>query len=493
MRPLRPFAALVVLTLLPAAASSAATSFTVFNTADSGAQSLRAVIEAINANNTETVFNLNFNVGSNQTILINSNLPRIGRPNSFITIDGSLSPGLSIDGQGSSSLFYANQNALLIVRDLTLMRGESSEGGCLRAGTDGPPMTVQRVLFSGCIAGIGSGGAISASAQLNVTDSVFIDNHMNGMSGVASGGGAIIKTGSGNLIVEGSSFIDNAALGDGSNGGITLLGGAIYIADSSLNHAIRGSWFSGNLATNPGGSGNGYGGAIHLENGGLTVERSFFRGNQADREGGAITAGAFVNANAQRIVQVRNSTFERNRAGSYGGAISVSNPGNASGVLDVRNSLFQFNDAPDGYSLRMTDNVGTMTVSHSAFGAPGLDGSGTAAHCLGSAQSSNQNAGLQPLQLGCGLNGVAVANFALIGTEPTLPASFPVAYDMALSSPLVDAGVTGAGNLADPAACLTSDARGQARPQSIQFGVTPRCDIGPVELLGPLFSDGFED
>lgn len=493
MRPLRPFAALVVLTLLPAAANSAATSYTVFNTADSGAQSLRAVIEAINANNTETVFNLNFNVGSNQTILINSNLPRIGRPNSFITIDGSLSPGLSIDGQGTSSLFYANQNALLVVRDLTLTRGESSEGGCLRAGTDGPPMTVQRVLFSGCIAGIGSGGAISASAQLNVTDSVFIDNRMNGMSGVASGGGAIIKTGSGNLIVEGSSFIDNAALGDGNTSGIVLLGGAIYIADGSLNHAIRGSWFSGNLAANPGGSIGGYGGAIHLENGGLTVERSFFRGNQADREGGAITAGAFVNANAQRIVQVRNSTFERNRAGSYGGAISVSNPGNASGVLDVRNSLFQFNDAPDGYSLRMTDNVGTMTVSHSAFGAPGLDGSGTAAHCLGSAQSSNQNAGLQPLQLGCGLNGVAVANFALIGTEPTLPASFPVAYDMALSSPLVDAGVTGAGNLADPAACLTSDARGQARPQSIQFGVTPRCDIGPVELLGPLFSDGFED
>lgn len=493
MRPLRPFAALTLLTLLPAAASSAATSYTVFNTADSGAQSLRAVIEAINANNTETVFNLNFNVGSNQTILINSNLPRIGRPNSFITIDGSLSPGLSIDGQGTSSLFYANQNALLVVRDLTLTRGESSEGGCLRAGTDGPPMTVQRVLFSGCIAGIGSGGAISASAQLNVTDSVFIDNRMNGMSGVASGGGAIIKTGSGNLIVEGSSFIDNAALGDGNTSGIVLLGGAIYIADGSLNHAIRGSWFSGNLAANPGGSIGGYGGAIHLENGGLSVERSFFRGNQADREGGAITAGAFVNANAQRIVQVRNSTFERNRAGSYGGAISVSNPGNASGVLDVRNSLFQFNDAPDGYSLRMTDNVGTMTVSHSAFGAPGLDGSGTAAHCLGSAQSSNQNAGLQPLQLGCGLNGVAVANFALIGTEPTLPASFPVAYDMALSSPLVDAGVTGAGNLADPAACLTSDARGQARPQSIQFGVTPRCDIGPVELLGPLFSDGFED
>ncbi len=493
MRPLRPFAALVVLTLLPAAASSAATSYTVFNTADSGAQSLRAVIEAINANNTETVFNLNFNVGSNQTILLNSNLPRIGRPNSFITIDGSLSPGLSIDGQGTSSLFYANQNALLVVRDLTLMRGESSEGGCLRAGTDGPPMTVQRVLFSGCIAGIGSGGAISASAQLNVTDSVFIDNRMNGMSGVASGGGAIIKTGSGNLIVEGSSFIDNAALGDGNTSGIVLLGGAIYIADGSLNHAIRGSWFSGNLAANPGGSIGGYGGAIHLENGGLSVERSFFRGNQADREGGAITGGSFINASAQRMVQVRNSTFERNHAGSYGGAISVSNPGNANGVLDVRNSLFQFNDAPDGYSLQMANNGGTMTVSHTAFGAPGLDGSGTAAHCLGSAQSSNQNAGLQPLQLGCGLNGVAVANFALIGTEPTLPASFPVAYDMALSSPLVDAGVTGAGNLADPAACLTSDARGQARPQSIQFGVTPRCDIGPVELLGPLFSDGFED
>jgi hypothetical protein len=203
----------VLLALIPVAPTFAATSYTVFTTADSGAQSLRAVIEAINANSTETVFNLNFNVGSNQTILVNSNLPRIGRANSFITIDGSLSPGLSIDGQGTSSLFYANQNALLVVRDLTLTRGESSEGGCLRAGTDGPPMTVQRVLFSGCIAGIGSGGAISASAQLNVTDSVFVDNRMNGMSGVGSGGGAILKTGTGNLIVEGSSFIGQRGAG----------------------------------------------------------------------------------------------------------------------------------------------------------------------------------------------------------------------------------------------------------------------------------------
>lgn len=484
---------LALLALIPGLPTYAATSYTVFNTADSGAQSLRAVIEAINANNTETVFNLNFNVGSNQTILVNSNLPRIGRTGTFITIDGSLSPGLNIDGQGTSSLFYANQNALLVVRDLTLSRGESSEGGCLRAGTDGPPMTVQRVLFSGCIAGIGSGGAISASAQLNVSDSVFVDNRMNGMSGVASGGGAILKAGSGNLIVEGSSFIDNAALGDGSTSGIMLLGGAIYIADGSLNHAIRGSWFSGNVAENPGGSIAGFGGAIHVEDGGLTIERSFFRGNQADREGGAIAAGAFINATRVRAVQLRNSTFERNLAGVYGGAISVSNPGNANGVLGVRNSLFQFNDAPDGYSLRMSDNVGTMTVSHSAFGAPGLDGSGDATHCLGSAQASNQNAGLLPLQFGCGLNGVGVADFALIGSEPTLPASFPVAYDMALTSPLVDAGVTGAGNLADPAACLTSDARGQERPQSIQFGVMPRCDIGPVEVLGPLFGDGFED
>lgn len=490
---MRLFPGLALLALIPSLPTYAVTTFTVVNTADSGAQSLRAVIETINANTTETVFNLNFNVGSNQTILVNSNLPRIGRAGTAITIDGSFSPGLTIDGQGTSSLFYANQNALLVVRDLTLSRGESSEGGCLRAGTNGPPMTVQRVLFSGCIAGIGSGGAISASAQLNVTDSVFVDNRMNGMSGIFSGGGAILKTGSGNLIVEGSSFIDNAALGDGSTSGITLLGGAIYIADGSLNHAVRGSWFSGNVAANPGGSIAGFGGAIHVENGGLTVERSFFRGNQADREGGAITAGASIDATRVRAVQLRNSTFERNLAGVYGGAISVSNPGNSNGVLGVRNSLFQFNDAPNGYSLRMADNVGTMTVSHSAFGAPGLDGNGTASHCLGSAQSSNQNAGLLPLQFGCSLNGVGVANFALVGTEPTLPASFPVAYDVALTSPLIDAGVTGAGNLADPAACLTSDARGQARPQSIQFGVTPRCDIGPVEVLGPLFGDGFED
>ena len=456
---------------------------------------MRGVIEAINANTAENIFTVQFNVGSNQTILVNSDLPWLDRSGVAVSIDGSGSPGLRIDGQGASSLISATNLALLIVQDLTLHRGHAFGGGCLRSGLSGlpgGPMTVTRVLFSECSGGAQTGGAIHARNQLNVSDSIFLDNTVSVTSGIGTGGAAIAKLGPGNLIVQGSTFLGNRTQGD-SGTNLSALGGAIYVFDSSLNHTIRDSWFEDNEASNPGGGVAGYGGAVFLNSGGLLIERVFFRGNHADREGGAVSVSSTSDANAVRTLRVRNSSFERNSA-ETGGAIMFANYGNQNGLFDVRNSLFQFNAASFiSPSIQMRTGVGTMNLSHSAFGAVGLDGSGVAAHCSGPISTSNANATLQGYSLGCGASTTTVATLGLIGSEPSLPASFPVAYDMALTSPLVDAGVSGVGNLADPAACLTSDARGQARPQSIQFGVTPRCDIGPVEVLGPLFGDGFED
>lgn len=486
-----------LLALTATAHVHAATTYSVTSTADSGPQTLREVIATINANTAENIFTIQFAVGSNQTILINSNLPWLDRPGVAVSVDGSASPGLRIDGQGTSSLFTIAELALFSIKDLTLHRGESDAGGCLRSGTSGvgipgAPVTVTRVLFSECTGGFSSGGAIHARQQLNVTDSVFLDNSVSIPNGFAAGGAAIAKLGAGNLIVQGSTFVGNRSIGDGGSN-LSALGGAIYVSDNNSNHNVRDSWFDDNEASNASGGVAGFGGAVLLESGGLLIERAFFRGNHADREGGAVSVGAVVDANAVRTLRVRNSTFERNTS-ETGGAIMFGNYGNQNGVFDVRNSLFQFNAASfSSPSIEMRAGVGTMNLSHTAFGAVGLDGSGNAAHCSGPVSTSNANATLQGYSIGCGASSTSVATLGLVGSEPSLPASFPVAYDMALTSPLLDAGVSGAGNLADPAACLTTDARGQARPQSIQFGVTPRCDIGPVELLGPLFSDGFED
>ena len=485
-----------LLALLPLTGAQAATTYTVTSTADSGAGSLRAAIQAINANAAENSHTIVFAVGSGQTIQVLSNLPAIGRSGAFVTIDGSGSPGLQIDGLGTSRLLFSFENALFSVRDLTLTRGFAGGGGCLRSGVDASassPMVVARVLFSGCLAEIQGGGAIYAGAQLTVTDSVFLDNRVTLIPGVGSGGGAILKTGAGNLIVERSTFIDNRVQSNGS-GDATPLGGALYMGGSSLNHTVRDSWFSGNRVGNPGGTAGGFGGAIHLESGGLNVERSFLRGNVADREGGAISVAAFVNASAARSLIVRNSSFVANTAGS-GGAVQFGNYGGSSGVLDIRNSLFDRNGASggSGHSLRMGDNVGSFNLSHTAFGAIGLDGSAAGAHCSGVANTHNANAALQATSLGCGTTALSVATLGLVGSEPTLPAAQPVAFALATNSPLIDAGVEGPASLASPSACLSSDAVGSLRPLSGVYGGPIRCDIGPLEFIGPMFRDGFED
>lgn len=274
-----------LIALLPLTSAQAATTYTVTSTADSGPDTLRAAIQAITNNAGENIFTIAFDVGSNQTVALSSYLSAIGRSGAFVTVDGSGSPGLQIDGLGTSRLLFSFQNALFNVRDLTLTRGFASGGGCLRSGANpgvASPMIVTRLLFLDSAAGIQGGGAIYAENQLNVTDSVFVDNNVTLPGGFGSGGGAIAKLGAANLIVERSTFIDNRSVGTG--GTSSLLGGAIYIADSSLNHGVRDSWFGGNLAANPGGLSGGFGGAIHLESGALLVERRFFRGN---REGPA--------------------------------------------------------------------------------------------------------------------------------------------------------------------------------------------------------------
>ncbi len=487
---------LALLALLPLASAQAATTYTVTTTADTGPGSLRWAILTLGGNASESVFTIAFDVGSNQTIAVASDLPAVGRTGAIVTIDGSGSPGLQIDGLGTSRLLFSLRNSLLTVRDLSLVRGRGASGGCLRSGgtnENGSPMVVTRVLFSGCISDNANGGAILARNQLNVSDSVFLDNRVELQPSTGAGGGAIAKLGEvGNLIVQRSTFIGNSALGVG---GINSnpQGGAVYIEDNRLNHLIQDSWFSDNAAFNPSEPDAGYGGAVHLEAGALLIERSFLRGNRAGREGGAIAVASRGNASATRRLTLRNSSFEANTS-TMGGALAFGNYGNQNGVLDVRNSLFQFNEAAssESQSIFLMVGAGTTNLSHNAFGAQGLDGNSAGAHCTGAASSHNANAVLAGGSIGCGVFALSVNTLGLIGSEPSLPAARPVAYALAPNSPLIDAGVSGAGNLGDPAACLTSDARGVLRPQVGVFGGAARCDIGPVEVVGPLFRDGFE-
>lgn len=156
-------------------------------------------------------------------------------------------------------------------------------GGIQMAGGD---LNISGCTFSNNTSGQSFGGAIFVLAQsvvssLNVTNTTFINNSMTNNSGAGpDGGGAImIETPAGsvhNLI--GCTFNNNRAIGNSGN----TYGGAIQLNVGTLN--IVNSTFVTNAATGQGG----LGGALYVDSG--TVNMSFCRltGNTATHGGGAL-------------------------------------------------------------------------------------------------------------------------------------------------------------------------------------------------------------
>jgi hypothetical protein len=204
----------------------------------------------------------------------------------------------------------------------------------------------------------GLGGAIENihGGFVSVSRCTFLDDYAD------ANGGAIDNadiTGTGTLIVSGSTFLGNYAENDD--------GGAIANADVSGHGTVivSGSTFSGNSAI------NGDGGAIDngdtRGNGRLVVSGSVFFGNVAAR------AGAIDNAdNARGTLSVTGSSFTGNvSAVDDAGAIDNADWG-GTGTLIVSGSTFSGNKTiGDGGAIDNADNVatgrGTLIVSTSTF------------------------------------------------------------------------------------------------------------------------------
>jgi hypothetical protein len=202
-------------------------------------------------------------------------------------------------GVGRGGAIQAEGGSVVEV-DLCKFSSNVAQGGI---GLDGA---------GGGFVGTGRGGAINldSSSQVTVNDSTFSNNHALGAnfgtanSGTSSNegeGGAIHAEGSGtNLIIAGSGFTGNTAVG-GISGYLTGTGG--YIGSAGLGGAIR---------VGPGASAD-ISGSTFTANVALGG-RGYFDGTGGDGRGGAVRAsGAFVT--------ISDSQFSRNRAtGGMGGA-----------------------------------------------------------------------------------------------------------------------------------------------------------------------------
>jgi hypothetical protein len=353
---------------------------TVLNNHDSGADSLRATINA--AHNGDTiVFDPSL---SGQTITLTSDQLTI---NKSLDIEGPGANKLAVSGNDTNRVFSIDEGFTVAIAGLTITHGRAVGGG--NGGIN-----------SG---GSGGGGILNYGSALTLAYDVLSNNEA--VASRWAKGGAIYNPHQGTLTVTESTFIGNKAIA--SHEGGFAEGGAIWDGSAGSNDGVTalviGCTFMGNQATGADGGllnsaaaqrelGGANGGALHNEaNSTLTVENSTFTGNQAIAGNGGsggkgasayfvdqAIGGAIANDDGGILV-VTGCTFSSNEAiggsnataGSSGvGRIGNGNGGAilSAGLAWVTQSTFDHNEARGG-SANSGDGGGFCIVGRGAGGA----------------------------------------------------------------------------------------------------------------------------
>jgi hypothetical protein len=229
-------AVLIVLMTLANANAAWADTFTVTNTKDSGAGSLRAAIKG--ANYSVGADEIAFADGVGGTITLASPLPTITDPEG-LTIDGG--GDVTVSGNHAVWIFLVtradgdSRSGNLTLRNLTIADGFGA-GTIINPGT----LTVTNSTFSGNSGGFRGGAIDNEGGLVTVTNSTFSDNSAD------FGGGAIFNRGT--LRVTNSTFSGNHAAD---------IGGALFLApgeflEITTEATITNTTFSGNSASSGG-------------------------------------------------------------------------------------------------------------------------------------------------------------------------------------------------------------------------------------------------
>jgi hypothetical protein len=449
-----------VLLALSFATANAAT-FTVTNTNDSGAGSLRqAVIDANLSGVANTI-----NLAVSGTIVLTSGPIRIGSP---LSIVGPGAGSLAIDGNGSSQIF-------LIV--------ESSPPAC--PALTGPSdflvsisgLTLRNAIgnLSGFPTGL-PGGAILSLKSLALNSVIIRDS-----AAILGGGVGFLAQHPGqSLTIANSQFINNVArptagkVPDGTSGGALGAGDRCDGARIPATMTIDGSVFSGNQVK-PGGDvtgKGGQGGAVFMDfSGPVVIQDTRIVDNHADSS--PLSADFGYNSGGiggyAKSLTIRRSEIAQNSADFIGGILAV----NDDPKLQGAQSAMQF---------LLVDSTVSGNVANQTIGGIGVGGN-VVANVSNSTVAANVANGLNQ-------DGPRISNIAL-GSSPKLPT-------LQLDSSIVAGGQSSSPDIAafdeDTGALLpVSVAASNSLVQVPGVGVTLAGSgnlVGVQPLLGPLAFNG---
>jgi len=324
---------------LAAVPAANAATFTVLNTNDAGAGSLRQAI--IDANAAAGADVINFDAAVTGTITLTT-----GQLSLYDSVDiqGPGASVLSVSGNDSSRVFYLYNNSTTI--DVRIA------GLTIRDGAD-----------------IIGAGIVNFDENVTIEDVVLTDNHATGdggalwddgfnhtmtirrttMSGNTSGddGGAIyLEDTGGTWTLEDSEITGNSSAG---------AGGGIYFYDPDDDIVIRNTTISGNTAGT-------IGGGIYLyspDSGVMTIEGSTISGNEA------LAGGGIFFYSPDQELHIVNTTISGNQA--------TSGPGGGVYFYNGYNVFFDFvtiannTSALEGGGLALADSI-IVEMSNSIIG-----------------------------------------------------------------------------------------------------------------------------
>jgi hypothetical protein len=415
--------------------------FTVTNTNDAGAGSLRqAVLDANAMAGADTIV---FQAGLTGPITLATGEMKITGP---VELQGPGKDLVTVNGNAASRIFNINDGAtgaiIVSISGLSLTNGKTAagqDGGAILLADE--TLTLRGMLISNNVAADDGGGIgnINDGGTLNVFDSTVSGNKSTG-----GGGGGIHLLGSGTIrscVISGNTAgNDGGGLYWDTDPGDTLTitnstisgntadegGGALYANGTGGALTIRDTTISGNLAGDSAGglylshtgstlierstisgnaAANGDGGGINVDTGTLTIRNSTISGNTAQgqgRDGG----GVYINATATVVIE--NTTIVLNTTTDQGGGVFE----NATTNPVLRNTLIANNTGttnPDvsgqfdaGGSLIRTPGAAVIN----AGGGPNLTGVAPLLGPLADNGGPTQTHALQPGSpaIGAGVN-----------------------------------------------------------------------------------------